>query len=319
MRKALSLLAKAAISGLLLFFALKLVDVGTVVGRLRNIQFTWIVFSGLVLMAQAVLLTFRWQRLVARCGADFSFAHLFRLTLIAAFFNQTLPSSVGGDAMRIWLVGKQSNWRVASYSVLLDRMIGVVALAVLVALCLPWTFQIVHDPVGRSALLVIGLGSIAGWLVFLGLGWERLHILQRWTLTRHLAATATVAADILRSPAALAPIFLLSECIHLLTALAAWCVARSVGADLTLLNALFLVLPVVLIAVMPISIAGWGVREGAMVAAFTYAGLPQSDGLLVSILFGASYLILGAIGGCVWVFDTHRPKVNAVSDSINQS
>ena len=62
---------------------------------------------------------------------------------------------------------------------------------------------------------------------------------------------------------------------------------------MSFLNALFLVLPVMLVSVVPISIAGWGVREGAMVAAFAYAGLPQSDGLLVSILFGVSYLILG--------------------------
>ena len=80
------------------------------------------------------------------------------------------------------------------------------------------------------------------------------------------------------SPRALAPIFGLSFLIHFLTALAAWCAARSVGANLPLLYSLFLVLPVVLVTVMPISIAGWGVREGAMVAAFGYAGLPQATG-----------------------------------------
>jgi glycosyltransferase 2 family protein len=318
MRKALSLLAKATISGLLLYLALNLVNLGTVAARLRQIKPEWVALSVLVLGVQMILLTVRWKRLVVHCGADLSLARLFRFTVIAAFFNQTLPSSVGGDAMRIWLLGKQSNWRVASYSVLLDRVIGVVALAIIVALCLPWTFQLVHDPVGRSALLVIGLGSIVGWCVFLALGWQRLHILQRWTPTRHLAATATVAADILRSPGAVVPIFLLSELIHVLTALAAWCVAHSIDADLSFLNALFLVLPVVLVAVVPISIAGWGVREGAMVAAFAYAGLPQSDGLLVSILFGVSYLVLGALGGLVWVFNSQQPDVSVVSDSVTR-
>ena len=89
--------------------------------------------------------------------------------------------------------------------------------------------------------------------------------------------------------------------VSLLTVVAAWCAARSVAADLTLLSALFLVLPVVLVAVVPISIAGWGVREGAMVAAFDYAGLAASDGLIVSLLFGAGYLVLGIAGGLVWV------------------
>ena len=123
--------------------------------------------------------------------------------MIGAFFNQTLPSSVGGDAMRIWLVGKQANWRVASYSVLLDRVIGLVALASVVVVCLPWTFALVRDPIGRMALLVVGLGSLGGWLVFLVAGLGAVHILQRWSLTRHLAASATVAIGILRTPRAL--------------------------------------------------------------------------------------------------------------------
>ena len=80
-----------------------------------------------------------------------------------------------------------------------------------------------------------------------------------------------------------------------------------------MLYLLFLVLPVVLISIVPISIAGWGVREGAMVAAFGYAGLPQSDGLIISLLFGAIYLVLGAIGGLVWVLTTAAPSAPITS------
>ena len=52
--------------------------------------------------------------------------------------------------------------------------------------------------------------------------------------------------------------------------------------------------PVLLIATVPISIAGWGVRESGMIAAFAYAGLAESDGLMLSILFGAAILTLAA-------------------------
>ena len=87
----------------------------------------------------------------------------------------------------------------------------------------------------------------------------------------------------LRSPRRVRAIFALSIVIQLLTALAAWCAARSVGTDMSLLYSLFLVPPVILVTVVPISIAGWGVRESAMIAAFGYAGLAQSDGLIVSL------------------------------------
>ena len=304
MRRILSLVIKAAVSGLLLYFALNLVNLGTVANRLSQIDLVWIALGLLLLVAQTFLLALRWGQIVIACGAALPLARLFRFSMIAMFFNQTLPSSVGGDAVRIWLAGKQTNWRIAAYSVFLDRVVGVIALALLVVICLPWSLDLVRNPVGRGALLVIGLGSIAAGAVFIGLAWERLSILQRWSPTRHLVASAEIAVKILRSPRALAAILSLSILVHLLTVLAAWCAARSVSANLSLAHSLFLVLPVILITIIPISIAGWGVREGAMVAAFAYAGLPQSDGLIVSLLFGAGYLLLGAAGGIVWILTT---------------
>ena len=318
MRKALSLAVKAAVSGLLLYFALNLVNIETVAGRLSRIDPAWVALELLVLLVQTFFLALRWGQIVIACGASLPLTRLFRFSLIAVFFSQTLPSSVGGDAMRIWLLGKQTDWRVAAYSVFLDRVMGVFALATLVVVCLPWSFELVRNPVGRSALLVIGLGSIVAALVFIGLAWDRLRILQRWSPTRHLAAMATVAVTIARSRRALAPIFMLSITIHLFTAVAAWCAARSVGANLSLLNSLLLVLPVVLVTIVPISIAGWGVREGAMVAAFAYADLPQSDGLIVSLLFGAGFLVLGMIGGLVWILTNERRESGPAPGVIGQ-
>lgn len=306
MRNAVSLLVKAGVSGFLLYFALNFVNIETVASRLSRIEPAWLALGMLALAVQILLLAVRWRQVVIRCGVDLPLRHMFRISMIALFFNQTLPSSVGGDAMRIWLVGKQANWRIATYSVFLDRVIGVLALAVLVVVCLPWTLELVSNPIGRTALLVIGLGSLGAGAVFISLAWERLRILQRWSPTRHLAASAKVAVAIIRSPRTLVTIFALSILIHLMTAVAAWCAARSVSANLSLLHSLFLVLPVVLVSIVPISIAGWGVREGAMVAAFAYAGLPQSDGLIVSLLFGAGNLLMGAVGGLIWI--AYRPQ-----------
>ncbi len=313
MRKAVSLFAKVAVSGLLLYFALDLINTDTVRDRFRQVDIYWIVLGLLVLLIQAFALAARWALIVTRCGANLSLPRSFHFTMIAAFFNQTLPSSMGGDAIRIWLVGKHANWRVAAYSVFLDRVVGVVALAGLVVICLPWTLALVRNQVGRVALIVIGFGSIAAGLVFIAFAWTRLHVLQRWSPTRHLAAVATVALQILRTPRGLASVFSLSIFVHLLTVLAAWCAARSVGANVSLVYLLYLVLPVVLISTVPISVAGWGVREGAMVAAFAYAGLPQSDGLIISLLFGALYFVFGAAGGVVWVLSSDRADRAAAS------
>ena len=280
--------------------------------RLSQIDLRWIGLGLLLLLVQIVLLSARWRQVIIRCGADLLFPQALRFTLIGSFFNQTLPSSVGGDAVRIWLLRKQTNWRVAAYSVFLDRVIGVVVLAALVLACLPWTLTLIRDPVGRAALLVIGVGFIAAGIVFVGLAWQRLRILQHWSATRHLAAVATVAAATLRSPRALGVILSLSIVIHLMTALEGWCAARAVGAEMSIAYSLFLIPPVILVTVLPISIAGWGLREGAMVAAFAYAGLPQADGLIVSLLFGAGFLLIGIIGGLVWILTVDSAARKAV-------
>jgi hypothetical protein len=75
---------------------------------------------------------------------------------------------------------------------------------------------------------------------------------------------------------------------------------------LSYLDALLLVLPVMLIVTIPISIAGWGVRESALVLAFSYAGLPESDGLLVSVLMGGAMFAVGILGGLVWLVGSDK-------------
>jgi uncharacterized membrane protein YbhN (UPF0104 family) len=61
---------------------------------------------------------------------------------------------------------------------------------------------------------------------------------------------------------------------------------------------------------VPISIAGWGVREASMGLAFGYAGLATSEGVNVSLLFGAVYFIVGAFGGLVWIFSAEKAAQN---------
>src|SRR5262249_61408905 len=91
-----------------------------------------------------------------------------------------------------------------------------------------------------------------------------------------------------------------------LPVVSAGCVVRPPPAPLLLGQTSQLVPPVMLITMMPISIAGWGVREATMGLAFGYAGLVANEGVNVSLLFGAVYFIVGAFGGLVWVFSAEK-------------
>ncbi|MSO68090.1 MAG: flippase-like domain-containing protein [Pseudolabrys sp.] len=306
MRRLLLFLIKAAVSALLLYLSLRRVNLSTVGQRLSALDLRWIVFVLIMLCVQIGLGALRWRDIVAICGAKLHLSTALRYTFIGQFFSQILPSTVGGDAARIWLLARGgAGWPTAIYSVLIDRVAGVSALAVVVVACLPWTLNLIHDPVARAALAAIGFGALGAALVFLSLGVQHLRIMERWWLTRHLAAASRLAWRLCRSAAG-ARVAVLSFAIHFVTVSVAWGAAMAAHASIDFVQVLFLVLPVILIATVPISIAGWGVRESAMILAFSYAGLAESDGLIVSILYGITILGVGAIGGMVWIASGYR-------------
>ena len=110
-------------------------------------------------------------------------------------------------------------------------------------------------------------------------------------------------------------IVVLSLLIQFMTVLIAWSLARAVAAQFEFVQAFLLILPVMLIATVPISIAGWGVRESALVLAFSYAGLAEVDGLIVSVLLGGVMLAVGVIGGIVWLASSEKPRAGQAAAS----
>src|SRR5205823_1826038 len=158
MRRALIIFAKVTISTLLLYLSLRSVDVSTLGARLSRLESGWIAFALFLLTFQVVLLAVRWRNIGAACSANLPFMLALQISFIATFFNQVLPSTVGGDSMRIWLFARRgAGWANATYSVLIDRIAGVFVLALIVIACLPFTFSLIHDPIARAALLVIGI------------------------------------------------------------------------------------------------------------------------------------------------------------------
>jgi len=302
MRRAALLLIKAAVSICLLYLALRSIHPGALLGRIENAHPIWIVAAIVVLLFQVAVVGLRW-RMVARPLTDNLTASIaIELTFIGAFFSQVTPSTVGGDAVRIWVLARRgAGWKTAAYSVLVDRVGGVAALAVLVLGCLPWTLRLLRDPLAQSMLMLIGLGALAAAVVFVILGVVQFPLLERFAPTRHLAAAARLALTLCRTPRLAIGIAAACFCAHFLSVAATWLCAYAVDAPVGFIDLLFLLLPVILISTVPVSIAGWGVRESSMVTAFGYVGLAPGDGLTLSILFGLVSFAVGALGGLVWI------------------
>ena len=145
---------KILVSAALLYFALRKVDFQELASRFNVTSLGWMALAIAVTFLQIFVGVLRWRVVSAECGAPLGSSQAMRYNLIGAFFNQTLPSSIGGDAVRLWLVARAgAGWRAATYSIFVDRAIGLIALAILIVASLPWSYKLIADPHGRSALL----------------------------------------------------------------------------------------------------------------------------------------------------------------------
>ena len=230
-----------------------------------------------------------------------------RYNVIGTFFNQTLPSSIGGDAVRLWLVARNgAGWRAATYSIFVDRAVGLIALAVIIVASLPWSSHLICGslrPLGadidrfRSARRRCGLSRARCAAV---------AVSEELVGTHHIHACAVIANRVIFSRRNEPAIAVLSFLVHFLAVVIAWCVVQSIAAPVGFDQTFLLIPPVMLVTMLPISIAGWGVREATMALAFGYAGLATNEGVNVSLLYGAVTFVVGAIGGLVWILSAEK-------------
>jgi uncharacterized membrane protein YbhN (UPF0104 family) len=307
MRRLLLLSARILVSLALLYLALRGINFTAIQSRLSQINLNWIALAALINVVQIFLGALRWREISAQCQAPLTDLQAFRYNMIGAFFNQTLPSSIGGDAVRLWLVKHTgAGWRAATYSILTDRAIGLIALALIIVASLPWSYELIADSNGRLALVLVDFAALAGGLGFLLLGHLRWTWLKTWWPTKHIHGCSVIANKVIFNRRSGPKIAILSLSIHVLAVVIAWCAVRSISAPANFEQVFMLIPPIMLITMMPISIAGWGVREATMMVAFGYAGLAQADGTVVSILFGAVSFIVGCIGGLVWILSSEK-------------
>src|SRR5258708_25247394 len=194
MRPFLILSVRILVSLALLYLALRGINFTLIQSRLSQINLGWIALALLVTVVQIFIGALRWREISQLCQAPLTDLQAFRYNMIGAFFNQTLPSSIGGDAMRLWLVNRTgAGGRAATYSILTDRAIGLIALALIIAASLPWSYGMIADSNGRLALVFVDFAALAGGLGVLLLR----HLPRPWLKTswpsHHIYACSVTA------------------------------------------------------------------------------------------------------------------------------
>lgn len=303
-RSGLGFLLKAAISVALLVFLLRRVDGAELAAQLRQLDAALLLAALLIYLPAIPLQALRLSG-VAGPAAALRFPPALAITWIGYAFGQLLPSQIGGDPFRVWYLGKQGiRLRQGFMIVLADRVLGFIAMFMLLAAGLPWLFGLTADPLLRGFALALVLAGFSAWQ---GVVWfDRLAgaLLPKGWLAR-LPALPLEAAGFLRQgtcrwrPAIRG--FGLSLLAHLAQASMAWLLAHALGLEIGLL-ALLILMPLANIATfLPVSIAGWGLREAVLVPALALLGLPAESALALSILIGLAQLAAALPGLAIWL------------------
>lgn len=284
-------------------------DLGPVVSRLAQMRFGWVLLAVAISVVQVAVLAWRWRFTAGCLGVDLSYTAAWREYYLSIFLNQVMPGGVVGDVSRAWRQARvQTRQREpagpAVRAVIFERLSAqavMTAVALVSLLALP---VIVNR---GSRLVLFGAGAVAVLIVIAMVVWMR-----RQSSAQSLVGQVLADLDAAHLSGPVFAAQLVSAAIVVGTYLGTYLTAaRAVGMDTPLPVLLPLVAPVLMSMLIPVTVAGWGLREGAAAVLWGAVGLTAADGVLVSVAYGLLVLI-GSLPGALFLMrpgTTTRPAV----------
>ena len=307
MRRTVLLVAKTGVSLALLAYLLSTADRPALVERIRRGD--GMLLAGAVVLYALMLLvsTWRWRLLLTAQGHDAPLGHLSASYLVATFFNNFLPSNIGGDVIRVLDSSRLTGSRTtAAAIVVIDRVLGFGALYALAAAAYVLGGPGVRHLAGARSVL-LGLGLLFGALayVFFRPGTARrlmaLARLNRLNWARERFEAVQGAVHVYRERlTSVSTAFVGSLALQTLVVGYYFAVARALRIELPL-SACFLMVPLcTLIQAVPISFNGWGLRESVFILYFHQVGLSRDSALAFSLVGAGLIVLLSLSGAVVW-------------------
>jgi len=319
LKKWLAISLKGIISGGLIWYLFSGIDLELVGFHLAGVDLSFVALSLVIFLVQIVIGGMRWASVLAGLGAQMRHGLFIQLFYVGAFFNQALPGGNGGDAVRMYLSYKLGlSLRNAVNGVIIERIVTVLALVVLVDITqLLFVRELSHDVRNFS---IIGAISVTAFLM-IGLGilmqlYRLSEKLKKWRVFRGLGNLAADVRLVFLSKTRLWRPVVWGLLGHLNISLAVFVLAIGLGLKVTLFNCVLLIPPVLLVLTLPISIGGWGVREGAMIWAFALIGVTYEKALVLSLLFGLAGLFIALPGGLIWLTTRDTKDKGALSNNF---
>ena len=320
-RRLLVWLIKIIVSAGLLAVLFARVDFAALWQRARAASPLWLASSLGLYLLMVIISAWRWRALLAAARIAVPIRHLFTSFLVATFFNNFLPSNIGGDVIRIADTARPAGSKtVATLIVLADRGIGLVGLLIVAALGASLAAQLPGTGViGPSILWMIIAAALASaglliWRRSLLLGllrpMARLH--PEW-IGERLDRLDSLLGNLRDRPGALGQCLGGAVVVQLMLVGFYWVIARSMAIPVSFWQMALIAPMSFLVQMLPVSMNGFGVREATFAYYFTRIGLSIEQALLVSFVGAAMMIVFSLSGAAAYIGRGRRVVDRSVS------
>lgn len=272
------------------------VDVRPVFHALASERPGWFAAAIAVYLVGQAISAWRWRLLARLIALDGPFHEYLAYYFVGMFTNLYVPGMIGGDAARALYLGRRHNRLGAAVaSVVYDRGIGLAALFWFAAGSV-MTIRAVALPAPLiRAVWIAGAAAFAGWLA------SPLIVRLETALGQRVGRIVEPILPYLRRPLATVPAIVLSIILQASIAFAQFLIARGLGLA-TPFAAFMLCVPIAnVVASLPLTLNGLGVREAAYLVLFGYAGVARPDAIALSLLWFSAMTLSGLVGMVVFV------------------
>lgn len=277
----------------------------------------WLALGLLTTLLGIVLSAWRWQRVLSVFDADTRLGSLVNHYLAGQFVGNFLPSTIGGDVLRVSRLTSSSTVPGSSVfaSVVIERLTGWIVLPVLTIVGLVLSPSLLGLGVASRLAVALSIGTLlllAGIVAAAGSSRLAGRFAANEGWTRFIGAVHLGIVSLRRRPSAAAGIIAVATVYQLSPVLAAWFATRALDLDLPLV-ALLAFTPVVAIAqVLPLSLNGLGIREGAFVLFLGPLGVSAGQAVAVGLIIYALTLAVSLLGAPAFAVGGRRNRAVSV-------
>ncbi len=252
----------------------------------------------------------RWKILLESYGIDVPQKELYRLYMIGSFFNTFLPTSVGGDAVRMYKVFSLTDKRAqAVTSVIIERFIGMLVLYIISFFSYIFYFKFKEKElfIAISLLLFASLAFVI--FILSPISEKILKIVPPSFFKDKLDKILYSLKYPVREPNSLFKVFAYTALLQINVVIYFFIISIAIKIKLSIVY-FFILIPIILtVTMLPITLGGIGLREGGFVFLFSRFGVLPEKALTLSILGYFISLVFAGFGGLVYVLEGKKEKV----------